>query len=90
VVLLKSIQHLGYFPELAAIPWAVVQHIRLSLHLPAELLLGYDQDRTLRRHQDAILQYLALKPSHRREARKIAVALDLNRGFGQCHSIYDI
>ena len=31
-VLLKAVQHLGYFPALDAVPLGIIQHIRPALH----------------------------------------------------------
>jgi hypothetical protein len=70
---MPSIQYLGYFPELAAIPASIVNRIRVSLRLPLQLAPVYDQTRTMRRHQTAIREFLLLKPRHSRKARKIAV-----------------
>ena len=42
VLLLKSLQYLGYFPELSAIPAAVVNQVRVCLRLPPGIgRLGY-------------------------------------------------
>ena len=73
VVLLKCLQYLGYFPELAEIPGSIVNHIRVCLRLPLQVTPVYDQTRTLRRHQTAIREFLQLKPRHSRDARKISV-----------------
>jgi len=73
VLLLKGLQHLGYFPLLADVPASVVKHVRVCLRLAPDLMPDYDQERTLRRHQTALREYLRLKPRHSREARKIAV-----------------
>jgi len=73
VVLLKCLQYVGYFPELSAIPTAIVNHIRICLRLSPDTTPAYDQTRTMRRHQTAIREYLQLKPRHSREARNIAV-----------------
>lgn len=73
ILLLKGLQHLGYFPELTDVPASVVKHVRVCLRLAPDVMPAYDQSRTLRRHQTALREYLRLKPSHSREARKIAV-----------------
>lgn len=73
VLLLKCLQYLGYFPELSAIPTAIVNHVRICLRLSPATTPAYDQTRTMRRHQTAIREYLQLKPRHSRESRKIAV-----------------
>ena len=73
VLLLKGLQYLGYFPDLSAIPTAIVNHVRICLRLSPDTTPGYDQTRTMRRHQTAIREYLQLKPRHSREARMTAV-----------------
>jgi len=73
IVLLKGVQHLGHFPELAAVPGSIVNHIRVCLRLPPLLMPAYDHLRTMRRHQAAIREYLHLKPIYSRETRRIAV-----------------
>jgi Domain of unknown function (DUF4158) len=72
-VLLKCLQYLGYFPELPEVPASIMNHIRVCLRLPPQVMPVYDQTRTMRRHQTAIREYLQLKPRHSRESRKIAV-----------------
>ena len=73
IILLKGVQHLGYFPELAEVPASIVNHIRVCLRLPPLLMPAYDHLRTMRRHQAAIREYLHLKPIYSRETRRIAV-----------------
>lgn len=72
-LLLKCLQYLGYFPELSEIPAAIINHVRVCLRLRPDARPAYDQTRTMRRHQTAILNHLQLKPRHSREARRIAV-----------------
>ncbi len=62
IVLLKSFQRLGYFPQLAEIPKPIVSHIRDCLKLPEEVGLGYDQSRSLYRHKSQIRSYLKVTP----------------------------
>jgi len=58
VVLLKAFQRLGYFPQLAEIPVAIVRHLRGCLRLGDDVALGYDEPRTLYRHYRAIRTHL--------------------------------
>jgi hypothetical protein len=84
IVLLKGVQHLGYFPELPEVPASIVNHIRVCLRLPPRRMPAYDQVRTMRRHQAAIREYLHLKPIYGRETRKIAVrGVRVGAGDGQ-------
>jgi TnpA family transposase len=62
MLLLKCFQALGYFPELDAIPAAIVQHIRLALKIPSEVMPGYTVGRTLYRHHEAIRAHLQVRP----------------------------
>jgi TnpA family transposase len=73
MLLLKCAQYLGYFPALAEVPPAIVNHVRICLRLPMHLIPTTDQPRTLRRHHSAIRDHLGLKPSHSCEARRMAV-----------------
>ncbi|HZG69629.1 MAG TPA: DUF4158 domain-containing protein, partial [Herpetosiphonaceae bacterium] len=58
LVLLKTFQHLGYFPRLDKVPTAIVDHVRKVLTLPDRISIGYDHPRTLYRHHAAIRSYL--------------------------------
>lgn len=73
MLLLKCAQYLGYFPALAEVPPALVNHLRVCLRLPMQLIPTTDQPRTLRRHHSAIRDHLGLKPSYSCEARHMAV-----------------
>lgn len=72
LLLLKCVQHLGYFPLLSEIPASVCNHVRGCLRLPVALAPTYEEPRTARRHQSAIREHLRLKASHSREATGIA------------------
>lgn len=52
VVLLKSYQRLGYFPELSDVPALVIEHIHGLLELDWAVEPGHDSDRTAKRHRD--------------------------------------
>lgn len=60
LVLLKSLQWLGYFPSLATIPVELVRHVRQALRLDEEAPLGYDEPRTLYRHHQMIRAHLSI------------------------------
>ncbi len=62
IVLLKSFQRLGYFPQLAEIPTPIVSHIRDCLKLPESVGLGYAQSRSLYRHKSQIRSILQVTP----------------------------
>ena len=62
IVLLKSFQRLGYFPQLAQIPTAIIKHLRDYLKLSENMDVGYDQSRTLYRHKKEIRSYLQVTP----------------------------
>ena len=71
LVLLKAFQHLGYFPKLSEVPVALVQHLRSCLALLPTLEPGYEENRTLYRHHQAIRAYLRVTswgPAARRMA----------------------
>lgn len=62
LVLLKVFQRLGYFPKIADIPGAVINHVRTALHLRQDLELSYQYPATLSRHKKAIRSYLRVTP----------------------------
>jgi Domain of unknown function (DUF4158) len=57
IVLLKSFQRLGYFPNLGQIPQDITNYLRDYLKLSEKINLGYDQSRTLYRHKKEIRAY---------------------------------
>jgi hypothetical protein len=71
VVLLKCFQRLGYFPKLADVPAAVVEHVRDCLELPGDVALDYDADRTLRHHKALVRDRLGVLHAPE-QARKLA------------------
>lgn len=58
IVLLKAFQRLGYFPKLSEIPNSIINHIRGCLKMPSEIILGYENNKTMYRHRVAIREYL--------------------------------
>jgi TnpA family transposase len=62
LVLLKVFQRLGYFPKIADIPLAIIDHIRAVLHLREGRSLSYQYPPTLSRHKKAIRSYLQVIP----------------------------
>ncbi|WP_073075349.1 DUF4158 domain-containing protein [Phormidesmis priestleyi] len=61
LVLLKSLQRLGYFPHPDFVPTPVIQHLRSHLKLPSNIS-AISPLRTRRRYQQAIRTYLNIKP----------------------------
>jgi TnpA family transposase len=62
LVLLKVFQRLGYFPQIADIPVAIINHVRAALHLREDMGLNYQYPPTLSRHKKAIRSYLQVTP----------------------------
>jgi hypothetical protein len=62
LVLLKTVQRLGYFVRLADVPAMIIQHIARSsgLRLVLSHLTAYDRSSTRQRHITAIRAYLQL------------------------------
>lgn len=54
VVLLKCYQRSGYFPKLATVPEAVVDHVRGKLGLVEDVLAVHESERTLWRHRECV------------------------------------
>lgn len=72
VVLLESMQRLGYLPRLQDVPFAVVAHIRSCLRLAPNTALDVGA-RTLYRHHAAIRDFLQVRPWSP-EARHVAIS----------------
>jgi TnpA family transposase len=62
LVLLKVFQRLGYFPQIADIPLAVIDQIRTSLHLQEDRSFSYQYPPTLSRHKKIIRSYIQVIP----------------------------
>jgi TnpA family transposase len=60
LVLLKTIQCLGYFPALSTVPNPIIAHLRHHLHLH-NTPISYDKSSSLSRHHQAIRNYLNIK-----------------------------
>lgn len=69
---LKLFPCLGYFPALDEIPAPLVTHLRQILDLPAEVVPGYDHDRTLYRHHQLVREYYQIVP-YGKDARRVAL-----------------
>src|SRR6266700_5633414 len=67
---LKLFPCLGYFPALDEIPPALVEHVRHALDLAAEVVPGYDHDRTFYRHHQVVREYYQILP-YAKEARRV-------------------
>src|SRR5438067_6614851 len=67
---IKLFPCLGYFPALDEIPAPLVDHVRKALDLAAEVIPGYDHDRTLYRHHQMVREYYQILP-YGKEARRV-------------------
>src|SRR3954454_21192265 len=61
LIWLKSFQRLGYFPALADVPAAIIEHLRLCLAFTAIVQPGYDHPKMRYRHQQAVRDFLKVK-----------------------------
>ena len=75
IVVLKAFQRLGYFPKLSDIPNPIVNHIRSCLKLPNEIVLGYDNSKTMYRHRTAIREHLQVTPFNKVALHKAAKSI---------------
>ncbi|MBQ1095040.1 Tn3 family transposase [Streptomyces sp. b94] len=73
VVLLKSYQKLGYFPDLSEVPHVVVEHVRGLLELGDEVEPRHDSTRTAARQRDFVRERLGVVYDQER-AREVALA----------------
>lgn len=69
-VLLKTFQHLRYFPAIDSIPQELVEHIRNTLSYGPKICFSYPVERTLFRHKAAVLAFLNIKPFHGNNAMR--------------------
>src|SRR5436305_4741960 len=69
---IKLFPCLGYFPALGEIPAPLVDHVRQALDLAADVVPGYDHDRTLYRHHQLVREYYQIVP-YGKEARRAAL-----------------
>lgn len=60
VVLLKSYQKLGYFPDLFDVPLGVIEHVRGYLGLGADVGPAHDSERTGQRHRGLVRERLGV------------------------------
>ena len=60
VVLLKSYQRLGYFPNITEVPASVVEHIRGELGLAIGVDRASEAERTLKRQRDLVREHLGM------------------------------
>lgn len=60
VVLLKSYQRLGYFPNITDVPASVVEHIRGELGLAIGVDRASEAERTLKRQRDLVREHLGM------------------------------
>jgi len=69
---MKLFPCLGYFPALDEIPAPLVAHIRQALDIAADVIPGYDHDRTLYRHHQLVREYYQIIP-YGKDARRVAL-----------------
>jgi Domain of unknown function (DUF4158) len=72
VVTLKAFQRLGYFPDLTDVPLKIVSHIRSNLKFKEDIVLGYENRKTMYRHRTAIREHLQVN-QYNQNALHIAV-----------------
>ncbi|AUB35300.1 Transposase, TnpA family (plasmid) [Nostoc flagelliforme CCNUN1] len=75
IVLLKAFQRLGYFPKLSEIPNSIINHIRGCLKMPSEIVLGYENNKTMYRHRVAIREYLKVNDFDKNARHLAALAV---------------
>ncbi|MDB0543289.1 Tn3 family transposase [Ralstonia solanacearum] len=75
LILLKVFQQMHHFPNLDAIPCAVIDHVRASVDMGAEVEFGYEKSRAsaLFRHHAVIREFLGIQPYYGTDANEVAV-----------------
>jgi len=71
-VLLKAVQHLGYFPVLSLVPASVIAHLRLALSLPETVSIFGVSGRSVKTYIQRIREHQDLT-SHGRTVRHLAL-----------------
>ena len=74
MVMLKSFQRLGYFPPLENIPVAIIKHLQSFLEL-REWGKAIPSERQRRNYQQAIREYLGIKPYDKAAQKLIAIVV---------------
>lgn len=74
LVLLKAFQRLGYFPSLTEVPLRIVNHIRTHLKFKEDIVLGYENRKTMFRHRIAIRELLQVN-QYNQKALHIAIKI---------------
>jgi len=93
LVLLKVFQRLGYFPQIADIPLAIINHIRTALDLQEDRSFSYQYPPTLSRHKKAIRSYLQVSPFNQKGKALITATVQppvLSSRENCCHDINEI
>ena len=75
LVLLKVFQRLGYFPQIADIPLAIINHIRTALKLQENRSFSYQYPPTLSRHKKAIRALLQVSPFNQKSKALITAVI---------------
>ncbi len=71
IVLLKSFQRLGYFPDLNKIPLQIINHLKKELSIPDNINCHYSHKRTLYRHRQLIREYINVVPFNQQGIEKL-------------------
>ncbi len=74
-VLLKSFQHLRYFPAIDEIPVPVIDHVRNVIGYSERVQVDYSGKHTLYRHMAVVRDYLQVTPAYGQVATEIAEGL---------------
>jgi Domain of unknown function (DUF4158) len=69
---IKLFPCLGYFPALSEIPAPLLDHVRKALDLAADVVPGYEHERTLYRHHQLVREYYQIVP-YGKDARRVAL-----------------
>ena len=62
IILLKTFQRLGYFPQLKNVPLTLINYLKNILNLSEKIKVGYEHQRTEYRHRSLIRERLQVKP----------------------------
>lgn len=85
MVLLKTFQHLGYFPALRDIPESIIKYLRKVLELEPDIQIKLEAPRSLYRHHTAIREFLNICPyGDEAEARRLSLKTPSSKPCKPC------
>jgi hypothetical protein len=80
LILLKTFQRLGYFPNFDEIPKGIIEHIIITISTEKDVKIGYTSEKTWHLHKLAIRKILAITP-YNSDAKKLVEHIAIQVSF---------